>query len=964
MSQTPLLLTTKFHLPPARTQPLPRARLLAQLAESLARPLTLIAAPAGFGKTTLLVDWIAHTGAFISSDQHPTEAARPAFCWLALDEGDNELTRFWLYVVAALQTVYPGLGADAMVLLTAPQPPPIKTILTHLLNELTGLVQPLVLILDDYHTVEESGIHSALTFLIDHLPPQLHIVLSTRADPPLPLARWRVRGQLGELRADELRFTASESADFLRQIMGLALAPAEIDVLEARTEGWAAGLQLAALSLQGVADTQRTIAAFGGSNRYIIDYLMEEVLNRQPESVRTFLLQTSILERLCGPLCDALLDEGVGVFGGGEAGSSPPNTIRLPPTPHSPSQEVLEHLDRTHLFLIPLDDERRWFRYHHLFADALQSRLRQAGYESVQGLHLRASAWYEQQDLLPEAIHHALAGAAFIPAARLIEQVGLAGFAQPVVQHRLGQWLHALPGEVRQTRPRLSLVEAWLAFNRAQFGDALQALTRAEAAYQQMEATASDPQMAGEIAALRAMVTTFGPAADLDQAYASAQAALSILTGERALFRSIAAGALAAVHIRRLDVAQVDLVLDEAIRMGRAAKNIHLTLITLINQAVIQRVRGALRQSSTTCEETLNWLAEQGAQAVPAAGGIYAILADLTYEQNELETARGYAEQALAHGERGVIPLLMAVSRFSLMQIQQAQGDWQGAWSTWRAAEQLIGQHALHFFRPTLAAVAARFQLGQGNLAQAWQWAQEVAWPEDKGVIVFNAFDLAYLIEHRLVARAQVYLAQGRATGDRRLVYEAVQQLERQRALGAANGWRRLEIKTCLLTALAHHSLGEAGPAAQALTQALSLAEPEGFVRLFVDEGEPLRPLLVKRRAQILPTGAGAGNQRLLVLMDTILAGLGHTSATVEHGADRRPASEAPAPHPLTVEPLSERELEVLRLVDAGLSNQEIANWLVVTVGTVKKHINNIFGKLGATHRTQAIVLARQYNLL
>ncbi|RIK38469.1 MAG: hypothetical protein DCC55_21005 [Chloroflexi bacterium] len=956
MSQTPPLLTTKFHAPPARVHSLSRVRLLARLAESLARPLTLLAAPAGFGKTTLLVEWIANQAALSSLPQPSTGAAGPSFCWLALDDGDNEPARFWQYVIAALQTVTPRLGMEATLLLNAPQTPPIEIILTHLLNDLARLEQHVVLILDDYHTIQTPTIHHALTFFIDHLPPQLHIVLSTRADPPMPLAHWRVRGLLGEIRADELRFTREESAQFLNEIMGLTLTAVDVARLEERTEGWAAGLQLAALSLQDVADVQPVIAAFSGSNRYIIDYLLEEVLSRQPESVRSFLLQTSILERLCGPLCDAVV--------GDWRAETRDRNIGSGLVSGSQSQALLEQLERAHLFLIPLDNERRWYRYHHLFADALQSRLRQLGKEYVQALHRRASAWYEQNEFLPEAIDHALAAAAFVPAARLIEQVGLAAFAQPVVQHRLGTWLRLLPAEVVQTRPQLSLVQAWLSFNRTQFEEALQALTRAEAAHQQAEPDDSDPQVKGEIAALRAMVTTFSPAADLDQARAWAQEALSILTSERTLFRSIAAGALASVYIRRAEMAQIEPVLAEAIRMGRAANNIHLTLVTLINQAMIQRVRGALRQASTTCQDALDWLAEQGAQATPGAGGLYVILADLHHEQNDLEVARRYADQALAYSDQGVIPMLMVLSRLSLMRVQQAQGEWEGAWSTWRAAIEVSERHAMHFFRPTLEAVAAQFHLAQDNLVQAWQWAQAVAWHESAGVMVFNAFDLAYLIEHRLVARVQVYLAQGRATRDRQLVNEAIQQLERQQTLAAANGWPYLQAKAYLLTALAHHDLGDPAQAAQALTHALTLAQPAGFVRLFVDEGEPFRLLLVANGVRNLKVSDGAVRQPVQRQIDTLLAALGHTGTAAESAGSLTPYTRVTTGLGALVEPLSERELEVLHLIAAGLSNKEIANRLVVTVGTVKKHINNIFGKLGATHRTQAIVLARQQNLL
>ena len=411
------ILATKLYIPPPRSKAVPRPRLVARLNEGLHRKLTLISAPAGFGKTTLVSEWVAG-------------CERPV-AWLSLDEGDNDLARFLAYLVAALQTITADMGKGLLAGLQSPQPPPIELILTTLLNEITTIPDHFVLVLDDYHVIDAQPVDHALTFLLEHLPPQMHLVIATREDPQLPLARLRARGQLTELRAADLRFTPSEAAEFLNQVMGLNLSADDIAALETRTEGWIAGLQMAALSMQGRSDTASFIQAFTGSHRFVLDYLVEEVLQRQPERVRSFLLQTAILDRLSGPLCDAV-------------------------TGREDGRGMLDALERGNLFVVPLDDRRQWYRYHHLFADVLQARLMEEQPDQVSGLHRRASAWYEQNGLPSDAIRHALAAEDFERAADLIELAGPMVEESSLTATWLG-WVRALPDELVRIRPVLSV---------------------------------------------------------------------------------------------------------------------------------------------------------------------------------------------------------------------------------------------------------------------------------------------------------------------------------------------------------------------------------------------------------------------------------------------------------------------------------------------------------------------------
>ena len=476
------LLATKLFIPPARANRVPRARLIEQLNKT--RPLTLISAPAGFGKTTLLSDWIPQSEHCVT--------------WLSIDEDDNDPIRFWVYVVAALQKLRPDLGRDTLILLQSPQPPPITLILSTLINEISSFPENFSIVLDDYHFIKTQSIHEAVTFLLDHLAPQMRLILTTRADPLLPIARLRARNQLTELRAYDLRFTPDEVAKFLNEVMGLRLSTDDIAVLESRTEGWVAGLQLAALSIRGRDDVSAFIQTFSGSHRHILTYLAEEVLERCHEGTLNFLLQTSVLDRLCGPLCDA-------VTGG------------------SDSQVLLQRLEQANSFLVPLDDHGIWFRYHHLFGEVLCARLARSQSSLMPELHRRASVWLEQNGLLTEAVRHALASQDFERAARLVEIIGMAQFGQPIVQFSLNMWLTALPDQLTKLRPRLLLIHAWQLFIQLEMSASSRRVDEAEQALQlaHHELNAHEEQnLKGAVAAMRAFSHAYTKTPDLDRVLA------------------------------------------------------------------------------------------------------------------------------------------------------------------------------------------------------------------------------------------------------------------------------------------------------------------------------------------------------------------------------------------------------------------------------------------------------------
>jgi LuxR family maltose regulon positive regulatory protein len=919
---------------------------MARLNEGLDARLTLISAPAGFGKTTLLSEWIPHSPRCV--------------VWVSLDAGDNDPIRFWTYGIATLQLLQPSLGQAALALLQSPQTPALEPILTNLLNDITAFPDEFILVFDDYHVIENPALHDSLTYVLDHLPRNMHLTLTGRADPALPLARLRARRQLAEIRAADLRFTFAEAAVFLNEVMGLSLSAEDITALETRTEGWIAGLQLAALSMQGRSDVASFINAFTGSHVYIVDYLAEEVLHRQPDKVQTFLLQTSILERLSGRLCDAV-------------------------TGQADSQDVLEKLQRNNLFIIPLDDKRHWYRYHHLFAEVLRARLQKAtsaATGTIAELHQRASAWYEQQGLMTEAVEHALAGGIFEQAARLIEQMGMLVFGQGAIHYVLNKWLAALPVELIRLRPKLGLIQAWLLFNRMDPEATLHWLDEAEQALQredrQDDNTADARNTQGEIAVTRAIATTLSRRFDPDQVKRWAQEALAYLRPDNASYRGLVFGTLGHAAMQQGDVAQAEQALTEAVTISRVAGHEYMALATAVHLTNIQRARGSLSLAIATSRQAFEWAAEHEAQTTFGAGNLLVQLADLLRERNDLAAALHYATSGVALSHQGAHPVLFLVGSLVLIRIKQALGDLKGGFELLGQIRQTAAKlyHA-EWLLALLPAVEARLHLAQGDLPAALRWANSIEWVETLPPHFRSTHHFVYAYEYGSITRAQVLIAQAWSRSAAALARteqtpppqdplpDVLTYLDRQGQVAETTGLMWLRLKVYILQALAYHVLGDAAQAMEKLEQALPLAEPEGYIRIFVDEGAPMATVLGRMKAE---GGRWKEYIRKLLLAFEESEGRRVADGVTAEIPPFHPSSSPGAPrsavlHPL-VEPLTPRELEVLRLMAAGHSNQEIAQRLIVSVGTVKKHLNNIFGKLNATSRTQAVARARELQLL
>lgn len=883
---TPLL-ATKLYTPSPPPKVVLRPHLHERLNEGLHRKLTLISAPAGFGKTTLVSAWVA-------------ECARPA-AWLSLDEGDGDPTRFLTYLVAALRTIVPHIGASVLGVLQAPQPPPIESLLTTLLNEITTIPDPFILVLDDYHVIDAPAVDQAITFLLESLPPQMRLVIATREDPHLPLARLRGGGQLTELRVTDLRFTPAEAAGFLNQTMGLNLAPADIAALETRTEGWIAGLQLAAISLQGQQDATRFIRSFTGSHRFVLDYLVEEVLQRQPASVQAFLLRTSILDRLCGPLCDAVLRD-----------------------PATPGQATLELIEHANLFIVPLDDERHWYRYHHLFADLLRQRLQQSTAaaavdtaEDVAELHRRASQWYEDQGLEMEAFHHAVAANDVERTIRLVEGRGIPRHFRGAVLAIL-DWLESLPASVLNARPSLWWTYASLLLISGQTTGVEEKLQAAEAA---LHGTAADDQtryLIGRIAAARATLAL--TRYDAETMLAQSRRALEYLSPANLSLRANAHWTLGVAHLFQGDRAAGRQALTEAIALSQASGDIFTTMLATIGLGQAQEGENQLALAAETYRRILQMAGDQPLQIINEA---HLGLARILYEWNDLAAAEQHGRQSLHLArlyERGIDRFV--ISEVFLARVKLAQGDLAGAAAILAQASQSVRQQNFVQRIPEVAAAQVLTLLRQGHVAAATQLAQSHQLP---------------------LSQARVHLAQGDPVAALGVLEPVLRQAE-------ARGWADEQLKVLVLQAVALQAQGASDQAVQLLGEALALAEPGGFIRIFVDEGPPIAPVLAEARARgMLPDYTG----RLVAAL------------AAEH--PRRAAESlsrfTPQAQPLT-EPLSGRELEVLHLIAQGLSNQEISARLFLALDTVKGHNQKIFGKLQVQRRTEAVARARELGLL
>ncbi|MEJ5310585.1 MAG: LuxR C-terminal-related transcriptional regulator [Anaerolineae bacterium] len=920
---TNLILKTKLHIPPTRPDAALRGRLMAQLnvGWQAGYRLILVSAPAGYGKTTLLSAW-AHT--------------QPA-AWLSLDEDDNDPARFTAHLIAALQTREPALGQDVLDALRALQPPPPESLYAALVNQLDGITTPLALVLDDYHFITALPVHQAITFLLDHLPAQIRLVIATRSDPLLPLARLRGRGQLLELRQDDLRFTPEEAAQFLEETMGLALSLTDVATLTARTEGWAAGLQMAALSLRGRPDASAFIREFGGGHRYILEYLLEEVLNRQSEAIQAFLMKTSVLDRLSGPLCDAILGEDAPGQGNAQA--------------------ILDEFERANLFIIPLDDERRWYRYHHLFADLLRQRLRQlADAETIAALYLRASAWYEQEGLIAEAVSCALAVSDYTYAAALVERHVLPFFyrSETVLVY---SWLKALPETLLRSRPLLCAVYAGCLVlvtpSPATFEQADVWLTAAETALVTAPARNAD-EVRGFILKFRAYLARFrgAPSAEV---IALSQEALERLPQGNSWFRSALYFNLGAAYWDMGDEAAAIQAWKMCRTVGEACGDLFNALAAVHALAIVAFLYGQLREAVAICQEALQSIAvpaEHHGRSLPISGLLHVTLGIIHLYRNELQEAEASLTRGLALLALTSSTYTRLEGHFALARLKQAQGDASGAMDVLRQAEHLyalrgLAGDRLPFYQgPAHVAVyRARLWVQQAHynpqrLDDAVRWARERNLKLDSERYNTAQFVLARLI----VAQHQRHAAKPLFT-----LSELGDFLNRQFRMAQQEhviGW---QVEVLILQVLVYHIQGDLTHALATLQQALSLAEPEGYARVFLDEGPPM--------AELLRLGAQRGvwrPARLAAYADRLLAAF--PDFVVRPSASVPPAG--------LIEPLSERELEVLRLLDDGFSNRQIAEKLIVTVGTVKSHVHNIYGKLGVERRTEALARARDLHLL
>jgi LuxR family transcriptional regulator, maltose regulon positive regulatory protein len=834
------LLTTKLTIPQARPVLVPRPRLTERLHAGLRGPLTLVAAPAGYGKTTLLSAWRAT----------PAGSAVP-LAWVSLDAGDNDPVRFWSYVLTALDRVQPGLGAPALALLQSPQPPPIEAVLATLLNALSAVRVDMVLALDDYHVIEAHEVQQAMGFLLAHLPPVLHLLLATRADPPLRLAQLRARGAMAELRSADLRFTPEETAAFCKEVMGLQLTAGDVIALEDRTEGWIAGVQLAALSLHGrPADgIAPFIAAFAGSNRYVVDYLADEVLLQQPEHVQTFLLETAILDRLCASLCAAVTGRD-----GIDDAADP-----------SASQVLLEHLDRANLFLIALDDERQWYRYHHLFAEVLRQRLHQTQPDRLPDLHRRAGTWFEQQGWVAEAVQHALAAEDWERAARLIEQIGVVAVVRGQVHTVLG-WLHRLPEALVRTRPLLCIVHA----TALMYSNQLQA---AEARVQDAERCVQADTPADQVRLIggRAAVTRASSArfsGDLARCVILAQQALDLLPQTDILHPSALVNASHAYLVSGDVTRASERRAAEVIAPLRAAGNLFTLLRSCTNLARLQTLQGRLRQAAATYAEALQVApGPEGLRALVGGPAYYCGLGDLLREWNDFADAQRHLQQGLelVMGTLIVDAETVALGYLALARLRQARGEHTEALATLDEFAQIAERRGFagHLVARG-AAVQAQVCLAQGNLHAAARWA------EARGLSAGDDLDFPREVEYLTLARVRIAQASGDRAGMERPLHDALHLLDR--LLQAAETGARMgsAIEILVLRALALQAYGDPAGALAALARALTLAEPEGYVRLFADEGAPMIDLL--RRAQARGS-APAYVARLLAACRTPVAG-------------------------------------------------------------------------------------------
>jgi LuxR family maltose regulon positive regulatory protein len=894
------ILATKLFVPRLSLSFVPRRRLVNVFEGGRSSKLTLVCAPAGFGKTAALAEWV--------------RAADVRAAWLSVDAGDNDAVRFWRHAIVALDSVRPGLADHLTPLLNSAGASSIEALMDELINAIATEPTDIVLVLDDYHVIDADAVHACVQFLLEHAPPQLHLAISTRADPPLAVARLRGRGELAEVRAMELRFTLEEASLLLRSASGVDVPTSVVSLLTERTEGWAVGLELSALSLRGQEDASRFASTFSGSHRFVLDYLTEEILNRLDEHVRAFLLETSVLERLSGALCDAI-------------------------TNRTDSRQRLEAIESAGLFLVPLDDVREWWRYHHLFADLLRARMLQAAPHRVPELHRTAADWYAAHGLIEDAVHHALCAGDHVGAARAIEQK-VDELLLRTEGQTLQRWLDALPAEVVATRPRLLLARSRLALLAGDVESVEHALEAAERAF----AVVPDEPYAPSVGRGRSMLTNVGATialgradiaglhGDAAQTRALALHAQATLDADEWLLQSFARWHLTVADWLDGRVAEAELGFAERARQWSAAGEDTLAAWSLDRLGQVQCARGRLDSALATYRPILA-ASDDDRAPFPAVGIAHVGMAQIAYERDELEQAEEHATRGIGFCQRLAFTQSLATGWAVLAWIRDARGDTAGARSAMSEATRVAPSASAPSLLNPIPAEQARLWLVQGDVLAAERWCEE------RGLASSDA--PGYARERDYLALARVLIERGRADLASQLLERLDEQAQAQDRTGSV-----IEIQ--MLSAAALAAVGNRSRALSVLSSALMLAEPRGYVRMFVRDGA-VRHLL-RDVVGVQRHGRSVSPQYLIRLARAV---------------DREPASGAPPAraHALLPE-LSEREHEVLRLLVAGKQNHEIASELYVTLNTVKKHLTHIFDKLGASNRTEAAARARDLGLL
>jgi LuxR family maltose regulon positive regulatory protein len=930
-------LATKLFIPPVRPHLVPRPRLIKRLDEGMDRKLTLLSAPAGYGKTTLLSEWTQRSG--------EGETRALPIAWLSLDEADNEPIRFLSYLISAAQTLVPGVGKGLLSTLQSPQPASTRSVLTSLINELSSI--PLDgnrccifgLVLDDYHRIENQEIHDAVAFLLDQMPPPpkgVHLVIATRKDPLLPLPRWRAGAQITEIRETDLKFTFEEATEFFNRVMHLTLSSADIGKLEARTEGWITGLQLAALSMQGLsaAGSSRFISAFAGDDRHIVDYLVDEVLLQRPAGTKAFLLQTSILERMNGSLCDAVCET--------EGG-----------------QQTLEILEQANMFVVPLDNRRQWYRYHHLFADLLRNRLQAtAGSQGMMSLHLRASKWYEKKGYVTEAVSHAFSAKDFERAAYLIEQNVRDMFARSELT-TIMNWVDALPKDLLQVRPWLCVFYAWaLRLTGGQVEAVETRLSEAELALEKSTTPHSEMEaIRGHIAAVRAYQALYRE--EILRVIDLSRQAMERLP-KASLVRGLAALALGWASKFNGDLAGATSAFIEARAASLATDSTYVAVAATCRLAYTQVLGGQLRQATKSCQEALRMATTAEGRYLPVAGYALVYMGCVYREQNNLEAATRHLVDGIDLCTQVGYIMDQVVGYTMLARVRQAEQDWDAAYQALHNAEQLASKMKGYVFvRRWVEDCQVRLWSAQHRLPEIVGWIRETELSVDDEVSFVRE------LEHIILARALI--AAGQEQPEEPYLNDALNLLARLLEAAESRAWMGKAVEILVLQALTlyhratHRSQGNVDEALNVLERALSIGEPEGFVRTFVDEGPPMAKLL----QEAIERGIASD------YAGKLLAASGETVK----GREQPPKADdslfivEPSP-PIQswteafFEPLSERELEVLQLIAQGLSNREIAERLFLALSTVKVHTRNIYGKLGVHSRTQAVARGRELGML